>query len=94
MIVTSSGLPQAGRTVVCVRTGKAARVERSSSPPRGATVLVTGTSDDTDRLRGVGATTVIDYTAGPVAHQVRTAYPDGVDALINLAGFTTADVPC
>jgi NADPH:quinone reductase-like Zn-dependent oxidoreductase len=59
----------------------------------GATVLATGTSDDTDRLRGLGATTVIDYTAGPVADQVHAAYPDGVDALINLAGFTPADVP-
>jgi NADPH:quinone reductase-like Zn-dependent oxidoreductase len=60
---------------------------------RGATVIATGSSDDTDRLRGLGATTVIDYTAGPVADQVRAAYPDGVDALINLAGFTPADVP-
>jgi len=60
---------------------------------RGATVVATGTSDDTERLRALGATTVLDYTAGPVADQARAAYPAGVDALINLAGFTPADVP-
>lgn len=60
---------------------------------RGATVVATGTARDVDRLRALGAHTVIDYTAGPVADQVRSAYPDGVDALINLAGFTADDVP-
>jgi NADPH:quinone reductase-like Zn-dependent oxidoreductase len=37
---------------------------------------------------------VIDYTAGPVAEQVRAAYPDGVDALVNLApGYDPSAVP-
>lgn len=35
----------------------------------------------------------LDYTAGDVAGQVRESFPDGVDALINLAGFTNDDVP-
>ena len=60
---------------------------------RGVTVVATGTSQDTDRLRALGASTVVDFTTGPVADQVRVTYPDGVDALINLAGFTAADVP-
>ncbi len=60
---------------------------------RGVTVVATGTAADTDRLEQLGADSVVDFTAGPVADQVRAAYPDGVDALINLAGFTADDVP-
>jgi NADPH:quinone reductase-like Zn-dependent oxidoreductase len=58
---------------------------------RGATVIATGT--DTERLTRLGAGLVIDHTAGPVADQVLAAYPDGVDALVNLFGTTNADVP-
>ena len=60
---------------------------------RGVTVVATGTDEDADRLRSLGAHEVVDHTAGPVDKQVRAAHPDGVDALVNLAGFTAADVP-
>lgn len=59
----------------------------------GVLVVATGTAADTDRLRGLGATDVVDHTAGPVAAQVLAAYPDGVDALVNLAGTTADQVP-
>jgi NADPH:quinone reductase-like Zn-dependent oxidoreductase len=59
----------------------------------GVRVVATGTAADTDRLRGLGATDVVDHTAGPVAEQVLAAYPDGVDALVNLAGTTADQVP-
>ena len=60
---------------------------------RGVTVVATGTAGDTDRLTQLGAAAVVDFTAGPVADQVRALYPDGVDALINLAGFGPGDIP-
>jgi NADPH:quinone reductase-like Zn-dependent oxidoreductase len=60
---------------------------------RGVTVVATGSPADLDRLTGLGASTVVDFTAGSVADQVRERHPDGVDALVNLAGFTAADVP-
>jgi NADPH:quinone reductase-like Zn-dependent oxidoreductase len=60
---------------------------------RGIAVVATGTAADADRLTGLGAATVVDFTAGAVAEQVRAAYPDGVDALVNLAGFTPEDIP-
>jgi NADPH:quinone reductase-like Zn-dependent oxidoreductase len=60
---------------------------------RAVTVVATGTADDVDRLTALGATTVVDFTAGPVAEQVRKHHPDGVDALVNLAGFTADAVP-
>jgi NADPH:quinone reductase-like Zn-dependent oxidoreductase len=60
---------------------------------RGVNVVATGTADDTERLTKLGAGTVIDYTRGPVADQVRSAYPDGVDALIELAAHTPDAAP-
>ena len=60
---------------------------------RGVTVVATGTASNRDRLLGLGASVVIDHTTGSVVEQVRAAYPDGVDALVNLAGNSAAEVP-
>ncbi len=60
---------------------------------RGVNVIATGRSEDADRLRGLGAAAVIDYTTSRVADQVRADYPEGVDGLVNLAGFSPDDVP-
>jgi NADPH:quinone reductase-like Zn-dependent oxidoreductase len=56
-------------------------------------VVATGTAADAQRLRDLGATTTVDYTTGSVVEQVLAAYPDGVDALINLAGNTAEQIP-
>jgi NADPH:quinone reductase-like Zn-dependent oxidoreductase len=48
---------------------------------RGATVIATGLPEDEERLRALGASSVVDYR-GDVAGQVRAARPDGVDALV------------
>ena len=55
---------------------------------RGATVVATGTAEDAERLVDLGARVVIDYTSGPVSEQVRSVYPDGADALIDLVNYT------
>ncbi len=60
---------------------------------RGASVVATGTAEDAERLVDFGARLVIDYTSGPVAEQVRTACPDGVDALIDLVSYTPDGLP-
>ena len=60
---------------------------------RGATVVATGTAEDAERLVDLGARLVIDYTAGRVTEQVRSAYPDGVDALIDLVNYTPDGLP-
>jgi NADPH:quinone reductase len=49
----------------------------------GATVLAPGLPEDTDYLRGLGATEVLDRNADIVAAE-RQRYPDGVDALLDL----------
>ncbi len=59
----------------------------------GLIVVATGAPGDAERLRELGATDVVDFTAGSTAEQVRSVHPDGVDALINLAGYTLEEVP-
>lgn len=60
---------------------------------RGVTVIATGTPADADRLKESGATTVVDHIDHDVTAQVLNAYPEGVDALIDLASRTAADAP-
>jgi NADPH:quinone reductase-like Zn-dependent oxidoreductase len=60
---------------------------------RGVDVVATSTPAEDGRLRDLGATTTVDYTAGSVADQVLAVHPDGVDALVNLAGNTADEIP-
>jgi len=86
--------PQSGQTVlVNGADGGVGSFAVQLLAARGVTVVATGTPGSADRLRELGATTVIDWTAGPVVDQVREAHPDGVDALVNVAGFDPAQVP-
>lgn len=86
--------PQPGQTVLVVGAGGGVgsyTVQLLAA--RGVTVVATGTAPDADRLTALGATTVIDYTTGSVTEQVRAAYPDGVDALIDLVAYTPDSAP-
>ena len=86
--------PQSGQTVlVNGASGGVGSFAVQLLAARGVTVVATGKPADADRLTALGAAQVIDYTAGPVADQVRAAYPDGVDALVNLHGMDPAAVP-
>lgn len=86
--------PQAGQTVLVVgASGGVGSYAVQLLAQRGVTVLATGTGDDAARLASLGAATVLDFTAGPVADQVLAAYPDGVDALIDLVAYAPDGLP-
>jgi len=86
--------PQAGQTVlVNGADGGVGSYAVQLLAARGVTVIATGGPDQADRLRSLGATTVVDRHAGDVAEQVRASHPDGVDALVNVGGFAPTDVP-
>lgn len=51
---------------------------------RGLTVVATARPDEEAFVRELGATDTIDYSAGSVSDAVRSRYPDGVAALIDL----------
>nr|BFE60368.1 NADP-dependent oxidoreductase [Dactylosporangium thailandense] len=81
--------PQPGQVVlVSGATGGVGNYAVQLLAARGVTVMATGTPADAGKLTGLGAATVVDYTAGSVAEQVLAAYPDGVDALVELAAQT------
>jgi NADPH:quinone reductase-like Zn-dependent oxidoreductase len=86
--------PQAGQTVlVNGADGGVGSYAVQLLAARGVTVIATGKPESADRLRALGATTVIDRHAGDVAEQVRGTHPDGVDALVNVGGFDPTGVP-
>ena len=86
--------PQPGQSVlVNGATGGVGSYAVQLLAARGVTVVATGTSEDAARLTALGASTVIDHTKGSVVEQVRNAYPDGVDALIELAAFAPDAAP-
>jgi len=51
---------------------------------QGATVIATAGPDDEAFVRDLGATQMVDHTAGNVADAVHRLYPDGITALIDL----------
>ncbi len=59
----------------------------------GVTVIATGKPESADRLRSLGASTVVDYKTVNVVEAVRAAHPDGVDALVNVGGLDPTAVP-
>jgi NADPH:quinone reductase-like Zn-dependent oxidoreductase len=86
--------PQPGQTVLVVgASGGVGSYAVQLLAKRGATVVATGTADDAERLTGLGASSVVDYTAGPVADQVLAAHPDGVDALVDLVAYAPDGLP-
>jgi len=86
--------PQAGQTVlVNGASGGVGSFAVQLLAARGVTVIATGKASDVERLTALGASRVIDHTAGDVAEQVRAAYPDGVDALVSLYGMDPSATP-
>jgi NADPH:quinone reductase-like Zn-dependent oxidoreductase len=86
--------PQPGQVVlVNGATGGVGSYAIQFLAARGVTVVATGTDADRERLTKLGAATVVDYTTGSVADQVKAAYPDGVDGLVNLTGNSAEEVP-
>ncbi|SEC37078.1 NADPH:quinone reductase [Streptomyces sp. 3213] len=58
----------------------------------GARVLATGTPELADHLRDLGAHTVIDFTLAPTHEQVAAAYPEGIDAVVDLVTPTGGNI--
>lgn len=85
---------EAGQTVLVVGAGGGVgsyAVQLLAA--RGVTVVATATPRDIERLKGLGATTVVDYTTGDLSGQVRAVHPEGVDAVIDLVSRTADGLP-
>jgi NADPH:quinone reductase-like Zn-dependent oxidoreductase len=107
--VTAAAIPLAGALAIAAvaaidpRPGQTVLVNGASGgvgsyaiqlvAARGAEVVATGRTEDTDRLLRLGAGTVVDHTLAPVTAQVRSIRPRGADALIDLVSYTAATLP-
>jgi NADPH2:quinone reductase len=76
-----------GQTVVAVgATGGVGSYFVQLASRRGARVVAICRGENADYARGLGASDVIDYTAGDVVDEIRSRYPDGVDAVADMHG--------
>jgi NADPH:quinone reductase-like Zn-dependent oxidoreductase len=66
-------------------TGGVGSLALQMAKQRGATVIATATPEQAAFVQDLGADEVVDYT-GDLTAQVRALRPDGVDAVIHLAG--------
>jgi NADPH:quinone reductase-like Zn-dependent oxidoreductase len=86
--------PRAGQVVLINgATGGVGSFAVQLLAARGVTVVATGSPADADRLSRLGATTVVDHTAGSIVEQIRAAHPDGVDGLVELVARSGAASP-
>ena len=75
----------AGDTVLIVgATGGVGTFAMQLAAQRGAVVIATARPDEEASVRALGATHTVDWSAGGVVEAVRTLYPDGVTAVIDL----------
>jgi NADPH:quinone reductase len=80
--------PREGETVVILgATGGVGSYATQFVSWTGAHVIAVTRGDHADYGRSLGAVEVIDYTATDPVEAVRSAHPDGIDALIDLAGI-------
>ncbi|GLI00532.1 NADP-dependent oxidoreductase [Phytohabitans aurantiacus] len=79
--------PEPGQTVlVSGATGGVGAIAIQYAAAAGARVIATARpGTETEFVRGLGATEVVDHT-GDVSAQVRAISPDGVNAVLHLAG--------
>jgi NADPH:quinone reductase len=56
----------------------------------GATVLATAGPEDSDYVRGLGATETLDYKRGDVVEETLRLHPNGVDAVFDLVNMGPA----
>jgi NADPH2:quinone reductase len=79
--------PSHGQTVVAVgATGGVGSYFVQLASRRGARVVAVCRGENAGYARGLGAADVIDHSAGDLAAEVRSRYPDGIDAVADMHG--------
>jgi NADPH:quinone reductase-like Zn-dependent oxidoreductase len=77
--------PLAGKTVLVVGAGGGVgSFATQFAVNAGGRVIANVRAPAAERMRGYGATETFDHTEAPLVDSVRSAHPDGIDALIDL----------
>jgi NADPH2:quinone reductase len=75
----------AGQTVLVVgASGGVGSFAVQMAHLRGASVIAVARGENAEYLRNLGATEIVDYTAGDVVEAVKAAHPQGLDAIIDV----------
>src|SRR3989442_14939934 len=83
--------PKEGQAILVIgATGGVGSYATQLAADRGARVIAVARGEYADYARSLGASDVVDYTAGDLAEQVRSVAPDGLDAIIDLSGNAEA----
>lgn len=85
--------PTAGQTIVVLgATGGVGSFVTQLASARGATVVAVSAKAGVDLARDLGAADTIDYESSDVGAELKSRYPEGVDALISTYGDLDAVV--
>jgi NADPH:quinone reductase-like Zn-dependent oxidoreductase len=84
--VEAAGVAEGSRLVLLGATGGVGSYATQLATAEGAHVVAVTRGDHQEYARSLGAEVVIDYTTTDPADAIRERYPDGIDAVIDLAG--------
>jgi NADPH:quinone reductase-like Zn-dependent oxidoreductase len=85
--VQDAGLRPGDIVALLGATGGVGSYATQFASEQGAIVIAVTKGDYGDYARSMGAADVIDYTAVDAVQTIREGYPDGIDAVIDLAGI-------
>lgn len=83
-ILRALGLREGQHLLIVGATGGVGLFLTQLARLRGAHVIATARAEDRQYIRSLGADEDVDYADGDVTTQVRTRYPNGIDAIADL----------
>lgn len=83
-LVDRVGAGPGGKLLIVGATGGVGSFVTQLAALKGLDVLVTASPADAERMRGLGASRAFDHHQSDLADQLQAAYPDGIDAVIDL----------
>src|SRR5579864_2696823 len=90
-LLEKSGLKSGDTVLIVGATGGVGQFLTQLASQQGLKAIATGTQKDVGMLKALGASDIVDFTAGSVAKQVRQQFPKGIDGVMDLvsdpAGF-------
>ncbi|MFJ4962390.1 alcohol dehydrogenase catalytic domain-containing protein [Streptomyces sp. NPDC088729] len=89
-ILRTLGLPAGASLLVVGAAGGVGGFLTQLAAAHGLRVLAAVRGDETRRMESYGATATLDTTTGALEAGVRRVFPDGVDALVDLASASRA----
>jgi NADPH2:quinone reductase len=88
-LLEKSGLKAGNTALIVGATGGVGQFLTQLASQKGLRVVATGASKDVAMLKELGASEVLDFTAGSASAQVRQQFPNGIEGLLDLVSSPT-----